>query len=398
MTPPARLAVDGGRPVREKLLPYGRQTVDESDIASVVETLRSDWLTTGPKVQEFEAAFSQVAGAAHAVAVSNGTAALHTMLAALGLRTGDEVIVPAMTFAATANAALYVGTSPVFADVDPDTLLISPASVSEKMSVRTKAVIAVDFAGQPADYTALSGIAASRGVRVLADACHALGGSWDGRPVGSLAEMSTFSFHPVKHVAAGEGGAITCDDEALAARMRAFRNHGITTEHGRRTASGTWFYEMDSLGFNYRLPDINCALALSQLGKLKQNVERRQQIALIYDRAFASIEGVRPLATRPGAAHAYHIYVVKLGLECFRVDRAGFFRALKAENIGVNVHYIPVPWHPYYQRLGYGRGSWPAAEAAYERILTLPIWPGMTDGDADSVVEAVSKVAAAYAR
>ena len=384
--------------MRQELLPYGRQTVDESDIAAVVETLRSDWLTTGPKVQEFEAALSKATGAAHAVAVSNGTAALHTMLAALDLRPGDEVIVPAMTFAATANAALYVGAKPVFADVDPDALLISCASVNEKISARTKAIIAVDFAGQPADYSALARTAALRGVHLLADACHALGGSEDDRPVGSLAEMSTFSFHPVKHVAAGEGGAVTCHDEALAARMRTFRNHGITTEHGRRAAGGTWFYEMQTLGYNYRLPDINCALALSQLGKLKQNVERRQQIARRYDAAFSELPGIRPLATRPQASHAYHLYVIQVEPGMFRKGRAEFFSALRAENIGVNVHYIPVPWHPHYQRLGYRRGGWPVAEAAYERILTLPLWPGMTDRDGDDVIDAVAKVAAAYRR
>jgi perosamine synthetase len=384
--------------VRQELLPYGRQTVDESDVAAVVATLRSDWLTTGPKVQEFEAALSKSTGAAHAVAVSNGTAALHTMLAALDLRPGDEVIVPAMTFAATANAALYVGAKPVFADVDPDTLLISCASVSEKISVRTKAIVAVDFAGQAMDYTALSRIAASRGIHVLADACHALGGAEGGRPVGSLAEMSTFSFHPVKHVAAGEGGAVTCEDEALAARMRSFRNHGITTEHGRRAATGTWFYQMESLGLNYRLSDINCALALSQLGKLKHNVERRQEIARRYDAAFSELRGIQPLATRPGVSHAYHLYVIQVDPAVFRAGRAEFFAALRAENIGVNVHYIPVPWHPHYQRLGYRKGGWPVAEAAYERIITLPLWPGMTDRDADDVIDAVAKVAAAYRR
>lgn len=394
----SRLAIEGGAPVRQKLLPYGRQSVDHADIQAVVKTLKSDWLTTGPKIQELEQSLCAATGARHAVAVNSGTAALHTMLAALGLGPGDEVIVPALTFAATANAALYCGARPVFADVDKDTLLIDPASVERTITHRTRAIIAVDYAGQAADYRSLESIARPRGIRVLADACHALGGSLDGASVGSIAEMSTFSFHPVKHVAGGEGGAVTCLDDGLAARMRTFRNHGITTDHARRAAAGTWLYEMVLLGFNYRMSDINCALAASQMTKLKANVERRREIARRYDDAFAEVQGVHPLSTRPGAGHAYHLYVIQLAPGALRAGRAEVFAALRAENIGVNVHYIPVPWHPYYQKLGYRKGSWPAAEAAYERIITLPLWPGMTDDDAGDVIEAVVKVAEAYRR
>ncbi len=392
----ARLVVDGGTPVRQTRLPYGRQTILEEDIAAVVETLRSDWLTTGPRVQEFEKSLSEATGTKHAVAVSSGTAALHAMLAALDLQPGDEVIVPAITFAATANAALYVGARPVFADVEPDTLLISPESAARAVSPHTKVILGVDYAGQPADYAALSAIAQPRGIRVLADACHALGGSLEGKPIGSITPMSAFSFHPVKHVAAGEGGAVTCDDDALASRMRTFRNHGITTDHARRAATGTWVYEMQTLGFNYRMSDISCALALSQLGRLKENVRRRREVARRYDDAFAEVRGVRPLKTRAGAGHAYHLYVISLELELLSVGRSEFFAAMSAENIGVNVHYVPVPWHPYYQRLGYERGGWPVAEAAYENIITLPLWHGMSDVDAGDVIAAVEKVAGAY--
>ena len=392
------LAIDGGAPIREALLPYGRQTIEDTDVAAVVETLRSGWLTTGPKVAEFEQALCQATGARHAVAVSNGTAALHTMLAACGIGPGDEVIVPVITFAATANAALYVGARPVFADVDPGTLLIEPESAAAAMSDRTRAVVAVDFAGQPADYDALRDAAEGRSVEVLADACHALGASRNGVPVGSIVEMSSFSFHPVKHVAAGEGGAVTTSSESLAEAMRTFRNHGITADHARRAAAGTWFYEMDLLGFNYRLSDIHCALGLSQLQRLPANVARRQEIARRYDGAFAGTPGVTPLRTVPENTNAYHIYIVQIDPAHFTVGRREFFAALRAENIGVNVHYIPVPWHPHYRHLGYERGAWPAGEAAYERIITLPIWPGMSDSDASDVVEAVEKVATAYRR
>jgi perosamine synthetase len=398
VTHAGRLAIDGGTPVRQKLLPYGRHVVDDTDIRAVAETLKSDWLTTGPKVAELEQALCAVTRAKHAVAVNSGTAALHAMIASLNLEQDDEVIVPAITFAATANAVLYCGARPVFADVDGDALLIEPASVERAVTRRTRAVVGVDYAGQAADYASLEAIARPRGIRVLADACHALGGTQGGKPVGSLVEMSTFSFHPVKHVAAGEGGAIVCDDESLARSMRTFRNHGITTDHARRAVASTWQYEMQTLGFNYRMPDINCTLAISQLRRLPQNVQRRQQIARTYDATFSAMDGIWPLKTNPGASHAYHLYVIRIEPGRFTADRAKFFAALRAENIGVNVHYLPVPWHPYYQRLGYEKGGWPNAEAAYEQIITLPMWAGMTDRDVSSVVEAVEKVVSTYRR
>jgi perosamine synthetase len=392
-----KLAIDGGDPVRTEFLPYGRQTVTDQDVAAVVETLRSDFLTTGPRVAEFESALAETTGARHAVAVSSGTAALHTMLAAAGVGPGDEVIVPVITFAATANAAAYLGATPVFADVDAESLLIDPASVSAHLSDRTKAVVAVDYAGQPADYDAIRS-AVGDGVSVFADACHALGAYAGDQPVGAITEMSSFSFHPVKHVAAGEGGAITTDDDELAEAMRSFRNHGITTDHARRAATGTWTYDMEVLGFNYRLSDIHCALATSQLNGLSANVTRRQEIAAYYDAGFKDLSGITPLVTRDGVSNAHHIYVVLIDTAQFSSGRAEFFAALRAENIGVNVHYIPVPWHPYYKERGYKPGSWPVGEDAYERMLTLPIWPGMSDDDTDDVIGAVDKVAAAYQR
>ena len=393
----ADLAIEGGRPVRKTILPYGRQNVDEEDIRAVVAVLRSDWLTTGPKVQEFEEAFAAAVGARHAVTVSNGTAALHAAMYALGIGPGDEVIVPAMTFAATANCVLYQGGTPVFADVDGEALLVDPAQVERRITPRTKAIISVDYAGQSCNYDQLRTLANRRGIKLVADACHALGGAYKGRLVGSLADMSTFSFHPVKHITTGEGGVITTDDPTLAQRMRIFRNHGITSDHRQREAVGGWFYEMADLGYNYRLTDLQCALGLGQLRKLASFVARRQVIARRYDTAFAELKVAHPLAVRPDAAHAYHLYVLALDLDRLRVKRDAVFAALRAEGIGVNVHYIPVHLHPFYQkRFGTGLGQCPVAEAAYERIISLPIFPAMTEGDVEDVIAAVRKVVGAY--
>ncbi len=374
------------------MLPYGRQQIDEDDIAAVVEVLRSDWLTTGPKVEEFERAVAAFVGAGHAVAVSSGTAALHAAMFALDIGPGDEVIVPAMTFAATANCVTYQGGTPAFADVDPDTLLLTAETAAQRITPRTRAVIAVDYAGQPCDYDGLRELAARHGLALVADACHSLGAADRGRRAGSLADLSAFSFHPVKPITTGEGGMITTDDPRLAERMRRFRNHGITTDHRQRAARGSWSYEMVDLGFNYRLSDIQCALGLSQLRRLPEWLERRRQIARRYDAAFADLVGVRPLAVRPGAEHGYHLYVVRLEDEDPGARRGDVFARLRALGIGAGVHYVPVHLHPFYRRrLGTGPGFCPAAEAAYERILSLPIFPSMTDADIDRVVAAVQE-------
>lgn len=383
----------------QTFLPYGRQMIDDDDIAAVVAVLRSDWLTTGPKVAEFESAFAQFTGVREAVAVSNGTAALHAAMYALGIGPGDEVIVPTMTFAATANCVVYQGGTPVFADVEPETLLIDPAQVEEKITSRTKAIIAVDYAGQPCGYDTLRAIARQHGLPLVSDACHALGGAYKGRPVGSLADMSTFSLHPVKPITSGEGGVITTDDPVLAQRMRVFRNHGITTDHRQREQQGSWFYEMVELGYNYRLTDIQCALGLSQLRKLPHWVVRRRAIAARYDAAFAALPTVSPLAVRPEVTHAYHLYMVRLALGLLKADRAAIFQALRTEGIGVNVHYIPVHLHPFYrQRFGTGPGLCPIAEAAYAELLTLPMFPAMSDQDVDAVVAALGRVIPTLAR
>lgn len=398
MPPKHILAIEGGTPVRPVLLPYARQSVGEDDIRAVADVLRSAWLTTGPKVGEFEQAFAAFAGTKEAVAVSNGTAALHAALHAIGIGPGDEVIVPAMTFAATANAVVFLGAVPVFVDSDPATLLIDPMQVEHAITPRTRAIIAVDYAGQPCDYDALQTIAEHHHLVLVADACHALGGSLRGRPVGSLAMMSTFSFHAVKPMTTGEGGMVTTDDPELATRMRRFRNHGITSDHRERHEQGSWFYAMTDLGDNERLTDFQSALGISQLRNVPLWTERRRAIARRYDAAFGDLP-LAPLITREEVVHAYHLYVIQLALERLSVDRDQVFRALRAEGLGVNVHYIPVHLHPFYRRrFGTEPGRCPVAEAAYERILSLPLFAGMSDTDADDVIAAVRKVLGAYAR
>jgi perosamine synthetase len=390
----SQLAINGGTPVRSSYLPYGTQQIDDDDIAAVVETLKSGWLTTGPKVGEFESAFAAFTGSKHAVAVSNGTAALHAAVHALDIGPGDEVIVTPMTFAASSNCVLYTGATPVFADVDADTLLLNPNAVEAKITPKTRAIVAVDYGGQPCNYDALQQIADQHGLHLIDDACHALGGCYRGRSVGTLADLNTFSLHPVKHMTTGEGGVITTDDDDLASKMRVFRNHGITTDHRQRQQSGSFFYEMVELGFNYRITDFQCALGISQLQKLGGWVKKRQQIAQWYDKAFAELDYVTPLTVRDDVEHGYHLYIVRFDLDTLKMDRTAIYQALRAENIGVNVHYIPVHLHPYYQNhVGTSRGLCPVAEAAYESILTLPIFPAMTESDVLDVVSACRKLA-----
>lgn len=369
-------------------LPYGRHWIEEDDIQAVIRTLRSDWLTTGPGVEEFEHAVAAYTGARHAVAVSSGTAALHAAMFALKIGPGDEVILPPLTFAATANCVVYQGGTPVFADVAPDTLLLDPARAAEKITLRTKAIIAVDYAGQPCDYDALRKLATAHGLALVADGCHSLGATYKGRRTGTLADLTAFSFHPVKPITTGEGGMITTDDSALARRTRLFRNHGITTDHRERAQAGTWFYEMTELGYNYRLSDVHCALGISQLRKLDARLARRQHIARQYDAAFAYSQVARPLAVRAEVSHAYHLYVVRVAS-----DRDHLVRALWKKEIAANVHYIPVHLHPYYrQRYQTSPGLCPVAEQAYRYILSLPIFPQMTDADVQRVVGAVEEI------
>ena len=396
-----QLAIDGGDPVRSTLLPYGRQSINEDDIAAVIEVLRSDWLTTGPKVNEFEEAVADYVGARYAVAYSSGTSALHGAAFAAGLGPGDEAITTPLTFCATANCVLYMGASPVFADVSADTLNLDPDLVSSKITPRTKAILPVDYAGHPVDLEAVRSLAEKHNLVVIEDAAHALGAEYKGRKIGSASHMTTFSFHPVKHITTGEGGMVTTDDPELAARLRMFRTHGIDPDARLRQGpvNGPWHYEMTELGYNYRLPDIACVLGTSQLARLPGNLERRREIVGHYSKAFANLTGVSTPIERPDVRSAWHIYPIRIQLENLTVGRREIFEALRAENLNVNVHYIPVHLHPYYrERFGYEGGEYPIAEDAYERLITLPLFHAMTDQDVDDVVTAVTRVIGHFQR
>jgi len=394
------LAIHGGSPVREKLLPYGRQSLDDADIQAVVEVLKSDWLTTGPKVGEFEERFAAWVGARHAVSFSSGTAALHGAAFAAGLGPGDEAITTPMTFCATANCVLYQGATPVFADVSADTLNLDPGELARKLSVRgssrVKAIIAVDYAGHPAALDELGVLAKTHGALLIEDACHALGAEYRGKRVGGIADMTVFSFHPVKHLTTGEGGMVATNDARLAETLRRFRNHGISSEARQRQESGQWFYEMVLLGFNYRLTDIACALGLTQLEKLAPNLARRREIAAQYAEAFRELPAIVTPTVRDGVDPAWHLYPVRLNLEMLAVGRGEIFRALRAENIGVNVHYIPVHQHPYYRERFTSQERYPVAEDAYERLISLPMFHAMTARDAQDVIHAVTKIVDHY--
>ena len=392
---PDRLAIDGGTPVRPRLLPYGRQTIDAADEQAVIDALRSDFLTTGPRVDAFEEAFAALVGAKYAVAFSNGTAALHGAAHAAGLRAGDEAITTPMTFAATANCVRYEGATAVFADVRPDTLNIDPAAIARAVTPKTRALLPVDYTGAPADLDECLGIARPRGLIVIEDAAHALGATYKDRPVGSIAHMTTFSLHPVKQITTAEGGMVTTNEPELAERLRRFRNHGITVEYSTRGARGSWFYDIVEVGMNYRLTDLQCALGLSQLRKLPAWLRRRREIAARYDAAFKDMPALITPVVPGDRESAWHLYVVRFNTASLHRDRGAVFAALRAENIGVNVHYIPVHLHTAYEGAS-GRGRFPIAEQAYDEMVTLPIWPGMQDGDVDDVITAVQRVIDAY--
>jgi len=379
--------------LNNKYIPYGKQQIDDADIEAVVAALKSDWLTTGPMVESFEKEFADYTGAKHAVALSSGTAALHALVYAAGIGPGDEVIVPAITFAATANAVVYQGGTPVFCDVSEETLLINPEDVKSRITPKTKAIIAVDYAGQPCDYDSLTEIAGNNDILLYSDACHALGSSYRGKKQSEIVNMATFSFHPVKHITTGEGGMVITSDEEMASKMRAFRNHGISTDYKTRESEGTYFYEMVELGYNYRLTDIQSALGLSQLKKLDGWIQRRREIAAIYNSHFAKIAAVELLAVNEGAYHVYHLYVIKLRLEELSADRLAVFKKLREQGLGVNVHYLPVHLHPYYrENFGTYPGICPKAEEAYRAIISLPLYAGMTDEEVEKVIEVFSGV------
>ena len=392
-------AVAGGTPVRDTKIFYGHQYLDEADYQAVLEVLKSDYLTCGPKIAELEQKLCALTGAKYAVAVSSDTAALHIACLAAGIGEGDEVITTPITFAASANCVLYCGARPVFADIDDRTYNIDPESVRAHVTLRTKAVIAVDYTGQSVRLDELREICRAHGLLLITDSAHSCGTKYKGRPVGSVADMTTFSFHPVKTVTAGEGGAVLTNDPALYERLSLFRTHGITRDPKRmsREPDGPWYYEMVDLGYNYRMTDIQAGLLISQLDKLDRFVRRRREIVNRYDDAFSRLPQVRVQEEIPESDTARHLYILRIRPERLSIDRRQFFEALAAENICCNVHYIPVYYFPQYQRLGYRRGLCPKAEKLYEEIITLPLYYGMSDRDVEDVIAAVEKIAAYYA-
>jgi perosamine synthetase len=379
-------------------LPYGHQSIDDDDIRAVVEVLRSDWLTTGPKIPEFEEAFAAYVNSKYAISFSSGTAALHAASFAAELGPGDEAITTPMTFCATANCVLYQGATPVLADICQDTLNIDPNEIQGRITKKTKAILPVDYAGHPADLDEILDLAERHGLLVIEDACHSLGAEYKGRPVGSISHMTVFSFHPVKHITTGEGGMVTTDDAKFARELRTFRNHGIDSEARERQANGQWSYEMVALGYNYRLTDIGCALGLSQLRKIEANLVRRREIAADYTEAFRNVAGLFTPAVRPNVNPAWHLYPIRFDLTKLRADRAEIFYALRAAGLGVNVHYIPVHMHLYYrERFGYRGGEYPLTEEASQRLISLPMFQAMSGHDVERVIDVVSTVVSDYA-
>jgi perosamine synthetase len=371
------------------MIPYGRQVIQNEDIAAVAEVLRGDWLTTGPMVPKFEGAFAEFVGARHGVTASNGTAALHLCMLAAGVGPGDEVIVPALTFAASANCVRYVGGTVVFADVRSDTLTMDVAHVAALITPRTRAIITVDYGGLPADLDELLALARRHDLLLVEDACHAPGALYRERKVGSIAHATAFSFHPVKHLTTGEGGLVTCEDPEFADRLRRFRNHGISTDHRQREQQGTWRYDMLDLGFNYRLNDIQCALGLSQLRRLQASIDRRRALAARYREAFSGESHLILQAEPDDRRNSWHLYAVRVAGDAPGPRREKIYNALRADGIGVNVHYLPVYLLSYYVALKYPPGLCPAAEHAYDGLLSLPMWHGLTDADQDRVIDRV---------
>lgn len=394
-----RLAIEGGYPVRGGKIYYGRQWIGEDDIRAVEEVLRSDYITCGPKVDEFEQELARYTGAKYAVAVSNGTAALHCACLAAGIGPGDEVITTPLTFAASANCALYCGARPVFADVDPHTYNIDPASVRAHITDKTKAIVAVDFTGQAVRHEELRAICDEFGLVFIEDAAHAIATKYKGQQVGSLADLTCFSFHPVKTITGGEGGAVTTNDEALYRKLVLAHTHGITHDETLMQDApheGPWCYEQISLGYNYRMTDFQAALLVSQLHKVDHFAARRKQIVSAYNKAFANMPELILQQEIPESDTCRHLYIIRLALDKLSCTRRQFFDAMSAENVQCQVHYVPVYWFPYYQSLGYEKGLCPVAEEIYQGIMSIPLYPKMTDQDVEDTIHAVKKVVEAY--
>ena len=393
------LAIKGGKPVRENNIYYGRQWIDEDDIKAVSDVLRGDYITCGPHVVSLENKLCEYTGAKHASVVSNGTAALHCACLAAGVKEGDEVITTPLTFAASANCAIYCGARPVFADVDIKTYNIDPESIKARITDKTKAVVAVDFTGQAVKVEEIKKICHDNGLVFIEDAAHSIGTKYKGRQVGSLADMTTFSFHPVKTVTGGEGGAILTNNDEYHTKLVLAHTHGITHDEALMEEApheGPWYYEQISMGFNYRLTDFQAALIESQMTKLDKFAARRKEIVARYNEAFKDVPGIIIQEEIPESDTCRHLYIIRLDFDVLKCTRREFFDAMSAENVQCQVHYVPVYYFPFYKHLGYEKGLCPNAEKIYEGIMSIPLYPKMTDDDVSDVIEAVRKVADYY--
>ncbi|MCM1154016.1 MAG: UDP-4-amino-4,6-dideoxy-N-acetyl-beta-L-altrosamine transaminase [Roseburia sp.] len=392
-------AIEGGTPARESKIFYGHQYIDEADIQAVVDVMRSEALTCGPKIGELEQKLCKLTGAKYAVVCSNGTAALHIACLAAGISPGDEVITTPITFAASANCALYCGARPVFADIDADTYNIDPASVAKCVTDKSRAVVAVDFTGQSVDLDPLLELCRQKNMVLIEDGAHVIGTRYKGKANGSIADMTTFSFHPVKTVTGGEGGAVLTNSEKYYQKLLLYRSHGITRDESllEHPADGPWYYEQLALGYNYRITDMQAALIISQLDKLDRFSSRRKEIVARYNEAFSGMPGIFIQKEIPESDTTRHLYILRIKPEELTIDRKRFFAALAAENVCCNVHYIPTYYFPYYEKMGYQRGICPNAEKLYEEIITLPLYYAMTDEDVESVIRAVEKIVYYYA-
>lgn len=394
-----RLAIEGGTPVRKNKIFYGHQWIDEDDIQAVVDVLRDDYLTCGPFVKKMEQDLAEYVGAKYAVGVSNGTAALHCACMAAGIGSGDEVITTPLTFAASSNCVLYCGAKTVFADINKDTYNIDPDSIEEKITSKTKAVIAVDFTGQVVEVDRIRKICDKYNLIFIEDAAHSLGSKYKGHQVGSMADITCMSFHPVKTITGGEGGVILTNNEEIYRKLVLAHTHGITHDEDLMVEApheGPWYYEQISLGYNYRITDFQAALISSQLKKLDSFVARRKEIVSRYNEAFGNMPEIIVQKEIPESDTCRHLYIIRLDLERLNCTRKQFFDAMSAENVQCQIHYVPVYWFPYYRKLGYDRGLCPNAEAVYDGIMSIPLYPAMSDEDVDSVIEAVKKVVKAY--
>ncbi len=387
-------AIEGGNPVRNDFLPYGTQYLDEKEINEVVDSLKSNWITTGPKMKLFEEKFRDFRGSKYAVAVNSGTAALHISTSSIDINPGDEVITTPMTFVASANCVVYRGGTPILADIKKDTYNIDSEEIKKNISPKTKAIIPVHFAGQPCDMDEIREVAEENNLFVIEDAAHAIDAEYKGRKIGNISDLTVFSFHPVKNITTAEGGMVTTNNEDLYEKLLMFRTHGISRDAVNRFGKeGDYYYDMQYLGFRYNLSELHSALGIRQLDKLDSFQKRRREIVRIYDKELSEYELITCPYVKKNVKHSWHLYVIQINIEKLKVDRDYIFKALRRENIGVNVHYIPIHYHSYYQeKFNLKKGILPNSEFLFPRLLTIPLFPKMSDNDVNDVIFALKKV------